>query len=86
VGGRSCAADGDHQGSAVAVRLAVRSWESAGQPRHRGSCLADHRSGAVSVVAAWTGRVHRPNHPMYTSTLSNWEDFGQSEMLRARDA
>jgi hypothetical protein len=61
--GRSCAADGDHQGSAVAVRLAVRSWEPAGQPRHRGSCLADHRSGAVSVVAAWTGRVHRPNHP-----------------------
>ncbi len=27
--------------------------------------------GAVSVVAVRTGRVHRPNHPMHTSTLSN---------------
>ena len=26
----------------------------------------------MSVVAARTGLVHRPNHPVYTSTLSNW--------------
>ena len=50
------------------------------------SRLADRRSGAVTVVAARTGRVHRPNQPMRTSTLSNWEkDFRQSEMLRACD-
>ena len=37
------------------------------------SRLADRRSGAVTVVAARTGRVHRPNQPMHTWTLSNWE-------------
>jgi hypothetical protein len=35
--------------------------------------FADRRSGAVTLVTARPGRVHRPNQPMRTSTLSNWE-------------
>ena len=49
-----------HQGREVTLQL-------------QRSRLADRRSGAVTVVAARTGRVHRPNQPMRTSTLSNWE-------------
>ena len=38
---------------------------------HQVRGFADRSRGAVSVVVICIGRVHRPNQPMHTSTLSN---------------
>jgi hypothetical protein len=80
------ASDGDHQGTTVGVRLALRSREPLGPPRQRSPHLRRAQQGGLDRG----GDLHRARPPSeppeaHLDALQLREDLRQSEMLRARD-